>query len=92
MRSYIMFGVFEYYIARLGHDMMSLAESPRHVLVRNAIGPSGRFLSWLCSCGSDLAYLFICVCMCVCVFLARRVRLLSSCDNFPPQHVTPAPH
>jgi arabinoxylan arabinofuranohydrolase len=38
---YIIFGVFEYYIAKLGDDLMSLAEAPRHVTVNNQLGPYG---------------------------------------------------
>lgn len=38
---YIIFGVFEYYIARLSTDMIALAEEPRHIDVRNALGPYG---------------------------------------------------
>lgn len=39
--AYIIFGVFEYYIARLGDDMMSLAEKPRHISVLHPTGPYG---------------------------------------------------
>ena len=39
--AYIIFGTFTYYIARLGNDMMSLAEDPRLVTVINPTGPYG---------------------------------------------------
>ena len=42
---YIVFGTFEYYIARLGEDMVSLAEAPRHLTVVNAMGPFGTLRS-----------------------------------------------
>lgn len=38
---YILFGVFQYYIARLGEDMISLAESPKYIKVINPTGPYG---------------------------------------------------
>lgn len=38
---YIVFGVFEFYVAKLGADLMSLAEEPRHVTIINALGPFG---------------------------------------------------
>jgi len=38
---YIIAGVFEYYVTRLGEDMVSLAETPRHVVVNNPYGPCG---------------------------------------------------
>jgi hypothetical protein len=38
---YIIAGVFEYYIAKLGEDMISLAESLKHVVVNGAYGPCG---------------------------------------------------
>ena len=40
-KHYIIFGTFNYYIAELGDDMMSLAEHPRKVNVINAIGNYG---------------------------------------------------
>jgi arabinoxylan arabinofuranohydrolase len=40
-KRYIIFGTFTYYIAELGEDMMSLAEHPRLVQVRNALGNYG---------------------------------------------------
>jgi beta-xylosidase len=39
--SYIVFGVFEYYIARLNEDMISLAETPRKILLDQKMGPMG---------------------------------------------------
>ena len=43
---YIVAGVFDYYIARLGDDMISLAEQPRHLIVdpnnHSAWGPYGK--------------------------------------------------
>jgi len=39
--SYIVFGTFNYFIARLGADMMSLAEAPRPVVVNNATSQNG---------------------------------------------------
>lgn len=39
--SYIVFGTFDYYIARLGDDMISLAETPRKIEVHNPDGPFG---------------------------------------------------
>jgi hypothetical protein len=39
---YIIAGVFEYYVTKLGADMVSLAESPRHVTFTNRVyGPCG---------------------------------------------------
>jgi len=38
---YAVFGVWDYYIARLGDDMISLAETPRKIIVKNPIGPYG---------------------------------------------------
>lgn len=38
---YIIAGVFEYYIAKLADDMISLAEEPRHVTVTGAYGACG---------------------------------------------------
>eukprot|EP00942_MAST-04A_sp_MAST-4A-sp1_P005555 g5555.t1 len=40
-KHYIIFGTFNYYIAELNDDMMSLAEHPRKVNVINAIGNYG---------------------------------------------------
>jgi hypothetical protein len=40
--SYIVFGTFSYFIAKLNDDMTSLAEKPRRIIVRNAEGPYGR--------------------------------------------------
>lgn len=39
--SYIVFGTFDYYIARLGDDMISLAEKPRKIEVIDPTGPFG---------------------------------------------------
>lgn len=36
---YIIFGVWDYYIAKLNDDMISLAESPRKIIIRNPKGP-----------------------------------------------------
>lgn len=36
---FIIFGVWDYYLARLGGDMVSLAEEPRKIEVRGAQGP-----------------------------------------------------
>jgi len=38
---YIVFGTFVYYIARLGDNMMSLAETPQLLTIVNALGPYG---------------------------------------------------
>lgn len=38
---YIVFGVWDYQIARLGEDMVSLAETPRSIEIRGAVGPYG---------------------------------------------------
>lgn len=38
---YIIFGVFNYYIAKLNLDMISLAEDPRPVQIVDAMGPYG---------------------------------------------------
>ena len=38
---YILFGVWEYYMARLNEDMISLAEEPRKVVIHNPVGPYG---------------------------------------------------
>ena len=40
--AYIVFGVWDYYVARLGEDMISLAEKPRRVTIHNPEGPYGR--------------------------------------------------
>jgi len=37
--NYIVFGTFQYFIARLGDDMVSLAEPPRPLKVQKAVGP-----------------------------------------------------
>ena len=37
--NYIVFGTFQYFIARLGEDMVSLAEPPRPLKVQKAVGP-----------------------------------------------------
>ena len=36
---YIIFGVWDFYIARLNHDMISLAETPRRIIIHNPRGP-----------------------------------------------------
>lgn len=36
---YIIFGVWDYYIAKLNDDMMSLAEKPRKIIINNPRGP-----------------------------------------------------
>ncbi len=36
---YIIFGVWDYYIAKLNEDMISLAEKPKKILIHNARGP-----------------------------------------------------
>lgn len=36
---YIIFGVWDFYIARLNHDMISLAETPRRITIHNPRGP-----------------------------------------------------
>lgn len=40
--AYLVFGVWEYYIARLNDDMISLAETPRRIAIRNPEGPYGQ--------------------------------------------------
>jgi hypothetical protein len=70
--TYIVFGTFKYYIARLNDDMISLAETPRRVIVSPEFGPYGNklddkpnlferggtfYLSWGCYYGmSDNVY------------------------------------
>jgi hypothetical protein len=39
--SYIVFGVWDYYIARLNEDMVSLAETPRKIVLDRKMGPYG---------------------------------------------------
>lgn len=39
---YIVFGTWDFFIARLNEDMVSLAESPRKIAIRNPEGPYGR--------------------------------------------------
>jgi arabinoxylan arabinofuranohydrolase len=39
--AYLVFGTFNYFIAKLGGDMMSLAESPRAIVVLNATSQNG---------------------------------------------------
>lgn len=36
---YIIFGVWDYYIAKLNYDMISLAEAPRKIVINNPRGP-----------------------------------------------------
>lgn len=65
---YIISGVFNYYIMKLGDDLVSLAEAPRHVTVNNPTGPYGAqtddkpfihkanglyYLSWGCFYGTS---------------------------------------
>jgi arabinoxylan arabinofuranohydrolase len=38
---YLVFGVWDYHIARLGEDMVSLAEKPRAIEIIGAVGPYG---------------------------------------------------
>lgn len=40
--AYLVFGTFKFYIARLGEDMISLAEPPRRVVIHNPEGPYGK--------------------------------------------------
>ena len=40
-KAYLVFGVYNYYIARLNDDMISLAEQPRPVPIINKRGPTG---------------------------------------------------
>jgi hypothetical protein len=40
--SYIVFGTFNYYIARLNEDMVSLAEEPRLITIQDPEGPYGK--------------------------------------------------
>lgn len=65
---YITFGVWDYYIARLNSDMISLAEKPRKILIDRKFGPYGEgklddksflhkangryYLSWGCFYGT----------------------------------------
>ncbi len=39
--TYLVFGTFDYYIARLNDDMISLAETPRKIAIANVAGPYG---------------------------------------------------
>ena len=43
--NYIVFGTFRYFVARLGEDMVSLAEPPRPLKVANAVGPYAKGLT-----------------------------------------------
>ena len=43
--NYLVFGTFRYFIARLGEDMVSLAEPPRRLRVENAVGPYAKGLT-----------------------------------------------
>ncbi len=38
---YIIFGVWDYYIAKLAEDMISLAEEPKKIFIHNPVGPYG---------------------------------------------------
>lgn len=40
---YIIFGVWDYYIAKLNEDMMSLAEAPKKIQIKNPRGPYNPF-------------------------------------------------
>jgi beta-xylosidase len=40
-QAYLVFGVWEYYIARLAEDMIHLAEKPRRITIQNPRGPYG---------------------------------------------------
>lgn len=40
--TYIVFGVWTYYIARVSDDMSGLAETPRKLEIANAVGPYGK--------------------------------------------------
>lgn len=39
---YVIFGVWQFYIAKLNEDMISLAEQPKRIQINNPIGPYGR--------------------------------------------------
>jgi len=39
--AYMVFGTFNYYMVRLGRDMLSMAEAPRPVIILNPQGPYG---------------------------------------------------
>jgi len=39
---YAIFGVWDYYIARMGDDMISLAETPRKIIINTPVGPYGK--------------------------------------------------
>ncbi len=39
---YILFGVWEYFIAKLNPDMISLAETPKKIVINNPFGPYGK--------------------------------------------------
>ncbi len=41
-QAYVVFGVFDYYIARLNEDMISLSEKPRLIELDQKMGPYGR--------------------------------------------------
>jgi len=43
--NYLVFGTFQYFVARLGEDMVSLAEPPRPLKVENAVGPYAKGLT-----------------------------------------------
>ena len=38
---YAIFGVWDYYVARMGDDMISLAETPRKIIINDPVGPYG---------------------------------------------------
>jgi hypothetical protein len=43
--NYLVFGTFQYFVARLGEDMVSLAEPPRPLKVEKALGPYAKGLT-----------------------------------------------
>jgi len=43
--NYLVFGTFQYFVARLGEDMVSLAEPPRPLKVEKAVGPYAKGLT-----------------------------------------------
>lgn len=38
---FAIFGVWDFYIARMGDDMISLAESPKKIIIKDPVGPYG---------------------------------------------------
>jgi len=43
--NYLVFGTFRYFVARLGEDMVSLAEPPRPLKIEKAVGPYAKGLT-----------------------------------------------